>query len=600
MANLIPDSFIETLLAKVDIVDLIGARVPLQKKGKNYLAKCPFHAEKTPSFSVDQSKQFYHCFGCGASGDAISFLREIDRLSFIEAVEILASQLSMQIPKEYNNEGTKKQAIDEIYAVLEVAAEFFKMQLKNHPAASHVIAYLKSRGLDGNTAKRFNVGYAPPGWESLKQHVLKNTSYTIKHMEQAGLVVAKENSAYDRFRNRVMFPIKDRRGKIVGFGGRVITTTEEPKYLNSPESIVFSKGKELYGLYEARQFSDKLTSLLVVEGYMDVLALAQAGVNNVVAILGTALTSENIKLLFRIVPEIIFCFDADNAGRKAAWKALEVCLPNIGSNSKVSFLFLPEAEDPDSYVRKYGKNKFLEQIKRAEALADFFFRHLTNQMDLESTEDRATIVVRARELLQQIPDEVFKHIMFDRLANLTGLDRTFLKMGNTKKQYDPKITSKYESKHGWNKNIQTTQLPKSPAVIALALLLVYPELIDLLESTDIDQYSEVELSGVKIFFAVAKILKANPRASFIEISSLLPSSMAKRFVPEELRGIALFVPKSGIKQEFSGIITKIKVLYDEQKLEVLLSKAKTEGLSAIEKVQLQQLLLKKNADYIAE
>lgn len=593
MTNLIPDSFINSLLARVDIVDVINARIPLQKKGKNYTACCPFHTEKTPSFSVDQQKQFYHCFGCNASGDAIKFLRDLDQLTFVEAIEVLASQLGLKVPTSHNNADPKEQVAKEIYEVLNVAAEFFHQQLKNHATAKIAVDYLKARGLDGTTAKNFKIGYAPPGWENLKQYVLHNTSFTLQHLEQAGLLITKETSAYDRFRNRIMFPIRDRKGRVIGFGGRVMTADEEPKYLNSPETAVFNKGKELYGLWEAKSSPDHLAKLVVVEGYMDVVALAQAGINNVVAILGTALTAENIKLLFRLVSEIIFCFDADNAGRKAAWRALEVCLPNITPNVKVNFLFLPEAEDPDSYIRKYGKDKFLEQITRAASLADFLFRHLANQMDLELTEDRAVFAVRARELLQQIPDGVLKHMLFDRLADLAGLDRAVL-TANTKSAHF------YGQNHRpYNKNMPT-QGPKSPTIFALALLLMYRELIVLLQGDELEYCRAVDLPGAELFFAVVSILKATPKATFAEISASLPVDLAKRFAPEELRGFALFVPTAGVEKEFLGIIAKIKMLYDDQKLELLLVKAKLEGLSATEKVQLQQLLLNKGTKYVAE
>jgi DNA primase len=593
MAKLIPENFINNLLARIDLVDLINARVPLQKKGKNYTARCPFHAEKTPSFSVDPAKQFYHCFGCGASGDAIKFLRTIDNLTFVEAVEILAASQGLQLPTESN---TEKQApvAKEIYEVLAVAAKFYSQQLKTHPAAKAVIAYLQARGLSGHTAKKFNLGYAPPGWENLKQYVLQHTGFTLAHLEQAGLLITKANSAYDRFRHRVMFPIYNRKGQVIGFGGRVITPTEEPKYLNSPETVVFNKGKELYGLHEARLHSDKLTKLIVVEGYMDVLALSQANINNVIAILGTALTIENIKLLFRLVPEIIFCFDADSAGQKAAWKALELCLPLLKPTVKVYFLFLPEPEDPDSYLRKYGKDKFLEQINRAVSLADYFFSHLTHQMDLELTEDRAAFAGHARELLQQIPDGVFKHMMFDRLANLASIDRAFLEAEfpvNQNKTHE----NNYFKKQTLNKKPGSWQLPKSPAIFAVALLLKYPELINLLPNDDIEHYKNVALPGAELFFSLASILKIKPQVSFAEIKALLPPSIAKRFVPEELSNLASLVPKTGIEQEFLGIMLKIKALAAEQNLETLLNKAKITELSAKEKVQLQQLLLAKDA-----
>ena len=593
MSNIIPDSFISLILSKVDLVDLISSRISLKKKGKNYLACCPFHEEKTPSFSVDPIKQFYHCFGCGVSGDAITFLREIDRLTFVETVEVLAAQLGLQVPIEKEQQPQKQIDITkEIYAVLLVASKFFQLQLREHGNSKNVIKYLKSRGLNGHIAKDFNIGYAPPGWENLKKYILQNTNFTIEHLEQAGLVIKKSTSSYDRFRNRIMFPIKDSRGRVIGFGARAISDEDQPKYLNSPETIVFSKGKELYGLYEAKQFTDKLSKIIVVEGYMDVLALSKENIKNVVAVLGTALTFENIRLLFRIVPEIIFCFDGDLAGRKAAWKALEVCLPNIKAKTKVQFLFLPKNEDPDSYIKKYGKNQFLEYVKKAVTLTDFFFGYLTNQMDLELAEDRAILIARAKALLQQIQDDVLKHIMFARLANLASVDCSFLE-NNTKKQVN---YSQY------NKNIKPknfTQLPKSIAVVALSLLLKYPELINLIYD-DLELYQDINISGGKIFFAVVKILKTNTTASFEEISSLLPVELARKFIPDELSNIALFVPKSGVKQEFLGVINKIKLLYDEQKLEILLSKAKREGLSAAEKVQLQQLLLKKEDKSVAE
>ena len=598
MAKLVPESFINTLLARVDIVDVVSQKVALQKKGKNYTACCPFHQEKTPSFAVDHAKQFYHCFGCGVSGDAIKFIRETENLTFVEALEVLAAQVGLSVPNSASSSPQAGQDHSaEIYAVLAAAAEFYSLQLRSHPAAKQAVAYLKARGLDGATAKKFNLGYAPAGWDNLKQYILQNTKFTAKHLEQAGLIIIKDNnSSYDRFRNRIMFPILSRKGRIVGFGGRVMTADEEPKYLNSPETTVFNKGKELYGLYEAREFADKLAKLIVVEGYMDVLALAQAKINNVVAILGTALTSANIQLLFRIVPEIIFCFDADNAGRKAAWKAVEICLPLISANIKVNFLFLPESEDPDSYIRKHGRDQFLAKTSRAVSLADFFFSHLTDQMDLELTEDRASFVRTAQELLQQMPDGVLKHMMFDRLANLASLDRSFFASGN-RTQHQFAVDQHHQ--HKFRRDQPRTQ-PKTPAIMALALLLKYPQLLDSLQDSDIEHWQNVNLSGIALFVAVASVLKASPAASFAEIRARLPDWLAKRFAPEELQTLALSVPKAGITAEFLGIINKIKRLVAEQKLEALLTKAKADGLSAAEKVQLQQLLVKKDGEGLAE
>lgn len=378
MAGLIPQSFIDDLLNRTDIVEVVSSRIQLKKTGKNYSACCPFHKEKTPSFTVSPDKQFYYCFGCGAGGNALGFVMDHDQLEFPQAVEELAKRAGMDVPREERGGRghTPRQPTDSpLYPLLSAAAEFYKQALKSHPARKAAVNYLKGRGLTGEIARDFGLGFAPPGWDNLLKH-LGGDNLQLKAMLDAGLLVENSDTGkrYDRFRDRVMFPIRDSRGRIIAFGGRVLGD-DKPKYLNSPETPVFHKGQELYGLYEARQKNRDLDEIMVVEGYMDVIALAQQGIRNAVATLGTATSEEHIKRLFRLVPSILFCFDGDQAGRKAAWRALESVLPNLQDGKRVRFLFLPEGEDPDSLVRAEGEDAFRARItQQAQPLAEYFFQ----------------------------------------------------------------------------------------------------------------------------------------------------------------------------------------------------------------------------------
>ena len=353
MAGLIPQSFIDDLLNRTDIVDVVSSRVQMKKAGKNYTACCPFHKEKTPSFSVSPDKLFYYCFGCGAGGNALGFIMDHDNLDFPQAVEELAKAAGMEIPREESGRPHKpRQPTDSpLYPLLTAAADFYRQALKIHPARKAAVDYLKGRGLTGEIARDFGLGFAPPGWDNLYKHLSSDTLQQ-KAMIDAGLLVenAETGKRYDRFRDRVMFPIRDSRGRIIAFGGRVLGD-DKPKYLNSPETPVFHKGQELYGLFEARKFNRSLDEIIVVEGYMDVIALAQQGLRNAVATLGTATSEEHMKRLFRVVPSVLFCFDGDQAGRNAAWRALEATLPCLQDGRRARFLFLPEGEDPDTLVR---------------------------------------------------------------------------------------------------------------------------------------------------------------------------------------------------------------------------------------------------------
>jgi DNA primase len=409
--GLIPDSFIEELLGRVDIVEVIERRVPLKKAGREYQSRCPFHDEKTPSFTVSPQKQFYHCFGCGAHGSAIGFMMNYEGLEFVDAVEELARMAGLQVPREAT--ATAARPSDGLYELLAEAAAWYQAQLKQTPQA---IDYLKQRGLSGEVAARFGVGYAPAGWDGLTRQFGTDEG-RLKLLQKAGMLSQGKGGAYDKFRDRIMFPIHDRRGRVIAFGGRALGE-DGPKYLNSPETDLFHKGRELYGLYLARKSQAKLAQILVVEGYMDVVALAQFGIGNCVATLGTATTGDHAELLFRAADEVVFCFDGDRAGRQAAWRALEATLPRLRDGRQARFLFLPEGEDPDSLVRSRGREAFDTLLGAAQPLSEYFFDHFTAAVDMASIDGRARLVGLAKPQLEQIPEGVFRDMMFERLQTL--------------------------------------------------------------------------------------------------------------------------------------------------------------------------------------
>ncbi|MFT3755394.1 MAG: DNA primase [Pseudoxanthomonas sp.] len=413
----IPDAFIDDLLARTDIVEVINARVPLKRKGKEYEARCPFHDERSPSFYVSPAKQFYHCFGCGAHGTAISFLMNYDRLEFLDAVEELAKRNGMEVPRDTRQRNENNDTQD-IFAALEAASKFFQRQLHGNDKAR---AYFDARGVDESIRERFHLGYAPEGFSALKD-ALGTDARRMQLLERAGLFSKNDRGhVYDKFRHRVMFPIHDRRGRTIAFGGRVIDKDDSPKYLNSPETTLFHKGRELYGLWQARQANQKLERLIVVEGYMDVVSLFQFGVTQAVATLGTATTPDHAELLFRNAPDVYFCFDGDNAGRKAAWRALESVLPRMRDGRQAMFLFLPDGEDPDTIVRHEGAAAFDARLKDATPLSQFFFDELSKEINLRTLDGKARLAERARPMLAQIPDGAFADLMRQRLTEITGV-----------------------------------------------------------------------------------------------------------------------------------------------------------------------------------
>ena len=419
---MIPNDFIQTLLARVDIVDVIDRYVPLKKSGANYSACCPFHSEKTPSFTVSPSKQFYHCFGCGAHGTAIGFLMEYGGKPFPDAVDELARDLGLEVPRiERPGESERREQAVDLTSLTLAAAKFYRAQLKDAPRA---IDYLKQRGLTGAIAAKFGVGYAPDAWQPLAAVFAR---YEDPALETAGIVIAGEGGKrYDRFRDRIVFPIHDNRGQVIGFGGRVLGEGE-PKYLNSPETPLFSKGRELYGLFLARNAIRDAGTVVVVEGYMDVLALAQHGIDYAVATLGTATTPAHVHKLFRLSDRVIFCFDGDAAGRKAAWRALENTLPVLADGKNASFLFLPDGEDPDDFVRKRGKAAFEALIERATPASEFLIAELSVLHPPIAAEGRAALVTAARPYLGQMTAPVLVALIRRRLVELTGLPETELR-----------------------------------------------------------------------------------------------------------------------------------------------------------------------------
>ena len=414
----IPQSFINDLLDRVDIVDVIERRMTIKKAGKNYSGLCPFHDEKTPSFTVSPDKQFFHCFGCQENGTALSFIMKFDRLEFVEAVEALAQHAGVEVPRE-KSVGGGRRVDQDLYQVMAKAERFFRQALRDSPAA---VSYLKQRGLTGEVARDFGIGVAPPGWQNLRDGL---TGVTDQQLKAAGLVSESDKGRlYDKFRDRIMFPIRDTRGRVIAFGGRVFGSGDDgPKYLNSPETELFAKGKELYGLYEARRAVRSLQRLLIVEGYMDVVALAQHGIPYAVATLGTASGTQHFEKVFRYADEVVCCFDGDNAGRQAAWKALENALPTLNEHRQLKLMFLPDGEDPDSLVRSRGKAAFQELLDNADSGLEFLQRRLAQGLDLETLDGKARYAGLLQPYIDQVPVGLLRDMLNQRLATITGLQQ---------------------------------------------------------------------------------------------------------------------------------------------------------------------------------
>ena len=539
-AGRIPQSFIDELLARVDIVEVIDAHLPLRKVGRSYQALCPFHREKTPSFNVNPDKQFYHCFGCGASGSAIRFLMEHARLGFVEAVTQLADRAGLEIPTDTGP--VRRQGHAELYTVLDQAAQWFVAQLRQHPAAGPAVAYLQQRGLSGRIAAAYRIGYAPPGWDHLLCG-LGTDPERVDALMRGGMLARKDGGAcYDRFRDRVMFPIEDLRGRVIGFGGRVIGEGS-PKYLNSPETPIFHKGGEVYGLPQALQGHDKPKRLFVVEGYMDVLALAQHGITNAVATLGTALTREHLGRLFRVVPDLVFCFDGDEAGRRAAWRALETALAYLSEGRSVGFLFLPNGEDPDSLVRAEGPGLF-ERAEAVTLLSTFLFDTLSARTDPRNIEGQARLLEIAMPLVTTVPHGPLRDLLTQHLSDRTRMDATrWLAPGSRPRS----TSSRGEPKHA------------VPSLVrkAIATLLHEPSLALAVPADSVQDLAGVPRPGVELLVEILGLVHANPGIGCAAILERYRDREQGTYL-SKLASQEVLVTAAGLSSELLGALERLK------------------------------------------
>ncbi len=569
MPGLIPERFIDELLARVDIVDVVQQRVPLKRAGREWTACCPFHDERTPSFYVSPAKQFYHCFGCGAHGSAVKFLMEYERLEFPDAVEELAQSVGLAVPHEGGPARPREDHTD-LYALLEASATFYQRALPESQAAR---TYCKKRGLDAGIIERFRIGWAPGGWDAIKR-ALGTSDARTKMLEQAGMLSTGERGKqYDRFRERLMFPIMDRRGRVIAFGGRVIEG-DGPKYLNSPETPLFHKGRELFALWQVRQANTKLERLIVVEGYMDVVSLHQADVTQAVATLGTATTNEHAELLFRAAPDVYFCFDGDRAGRSAAWRALESVLPRMRDGRQAFFLFLPEGEDPDSLVRKEGREGFEARLKQATPLSEYFYAYLSHDVNVATLDGRARLAENAKPLLAKLPDGAFRDLMFAELEKRTGVHGMPSRAAPVARR-----------------RVEPGTAPRRTLVrSAIAMLLANPGLAQ--EVTLPHAFAELDKPGIGLLVELLDFLQERPGIN----TALLLEHFSEREEAAALHKLALTEfpgEPEALRVEFLDALRKLEAQTVQQRLDTLIRRQSEAGLDAAEKDELRLLLARK-------
>ena len=574
MAGRIPRVFINDLLARTDIVELIDARVKLKKQGKNYHACCPFHNEKTPSFTVNGEKQFYHCFGCGAHGNAIDFLMNYDRLEFVESIEELATSHGLDVPYEAGNGPSQmeRHQRQSLYQLMENLNGFYQQSLQQSSAQS-ARDYLEHRGLSADIINHFSIGYAPAGWDNVLKRFGKQPEDRESLMEAGMLVSNDKGRVYDRFRERVMFPIRDKRGRVIGFGGRVLGN-DTPKYLNSPETPVFHKGRQLYGLYEALKNHPEPKRLLVVEGYMDVVALAQFGVDYAVASLGTSTTAEHIQLLFRSTDNVICCYDGDRAGREAAWRALETALPYMNDGRQLRFMFLPDGEDPDTLVRQEGKAAFETRMEQAMPLSSFLFDSLLPQVDLSSRDGKARLSTLALPLITQIPGETLRIYMRQALGNKLGI-------------LDDSQLEKLMPKQGPGGSAPVAPpLKRTTMRVLVALLIQNPQLATLVPS--LDGLAESKIAGLPLFIELVTRCNENPG---LTTGQLLELYRGTNF-SQTLETLAVWNHMIVDEESEAVFQDSLASVYDsalEERLEFLIARERTHGLSTDERRELWAL-----------
>ena len=528
---MIPRAFIDDLINRVDIVEVVDSRVPLKKKGQDYWACCPFHGEKTPSFKVSPTKQFYYCFGCQKSGNAVGFLMDYDHMEFVEAIESLAGSLGLEIPYEKGSAPPRpdKQQLEPLYELLEKCARFYQAALRDTQEA---VDYLKNRGISGETARDYGIGYAPPGWTNLEGD--------SKMLIDMGMLVSKDQGkTYDRFRHRLMFPIRDRRGRVIAFGGRVINPEDNPKYMNSPESRVFHKGEEIYGLHEMKTAVTNIERIYVTEGYMDVVALAEHGIKTSVATLGTAINNRQIEGLFRICKNLVFCFDGDAAGKKAAWRALEECLASLKEGRLARFLFLPDGQDPDSFVGSQGQQAFEQQVDTASTLTEFLFQTLLDECNVKTPEGRAQFMDRLRPYFAQIPLQSLKDQILAEVESRLGqqIDDRMIRLLGERKTSTSEATPKLPEQH-W-----------TPTRLAINLLLHNPALANGIGTPH--ELADSDIPGVDLLLNLLDRIHEEP-----EIST---QNLLDRFKddPHEshLYKLAAMTPETGDDDDFEPMFT---------------------------------------------
>ena len=569
----IPDAFIDDLLARTDIVEVVGSHVPLKRQGKEYAARCPFHDERSASFTVSPTKQFYHCFGCGAHGTAISFLMNYDRLEFLDAVDELAKRVGMEVPRDTQQRNADPD-IGDLYAAMEACNGFFRKQLASSDKARE---YVARRGIDAAIVELYTIGYAPDGFSALRD-ALGTDPRRMQLLERGGLFSKNDRgNVYDKFRDRLMFPIHDRRGRTIAFGGRVIDPDGSPKYLNSPETPLFSKGRELYGLWQAKQANARLERLIVVEGYMDVVALAQYGVSQAVATLGTATTPDHAELLFRNAPDVYFCFDGDRAGRAAAWKALESVLPRMKDGRQALFLFLPEGEDPDSVVRKESAEGFDARLRNATPLSEFFYAHMSVDVNLSSLDGRARLAERCKPLLAQIPDGAFGDLMQQRLTALTGVGARNATSQATVQRPAPAA------------HAQT----QKPSLVRSAILHLLHRPALALELQPPDRFAALRQPGIELLSELVQLVRERPEIS----TGALLEHFADRDEASALQKLAAspFIGDEDVlPRYFLGTLYQLELQAVEQRRADLAGKLREFGPSGLdegERAEMAQLLV---------
>lgn len=570
MTGLIPQSFIDEILNRTDIVELVDSHIPLKKQGTSFVARCPFHSEKTPSFNVVAKKQFYHCFGCGASGNAISFVMAYLQQDFVAAVETLATRLGLEIPRDPKIQQTI-QFNKDYYQLLERISQYYQHQLKD---AEHAVDYLRARGLTGEIAKRYQLGYAPSGWNNL------NAQFSHEHtgLSVTGMIVTKDDgNNYDRYRNRIMFPIHDRRGRVIGFGGRSVEPDDKPKYLNSPETVLFQKNKELYGLYQAINQQKELPYLLVVEGYMDVIALAQHGIDYAVATLGTATSDAHIQLLARHSRQLYFCFDGDKAGKQAAWRALQASFPNLADGLDVRFVFLPSGYDPDSLIREQGREVFQALMKQAPPINQFFFDSLRVNTDTSTLAGKTQLINKAMQYLKQVPMGSYLNLLLQQLSRYTHIDidrlQAMLKQ-NTKKDR-PQVVSSSNKQVPSNLRLITALLLQAPELYPKIKAHIQPELLDTPQYAVLNQL--IALIAPHPTITTAGLIEHWRETDlFNEINQLASWKHP--------------VPESGMAAELIGAFNRLETQAISQKIELLLHQASQRGLTHEEKQTLQTMI----------